>query len=229
MASTARKSRINATSGKYYDAYRNFGDYYSQTSSAYKVDESKPYANKRPYDYAQRRERLEKAYEQKRRHENEAAEKKLKTARIAAENIQPRPKRKRLNLIKYRVRIDPSKANPKEAYFVMLIVSVGLIGVIASRAMVQDASTRTARLRSALAETRAHSAALYTELYKNYNKVEIERIATEDFDMTYPKPHQEIRVTVPRANYIVQARPNTVPETYTWLYEKMVDLINRNR
>ena len=228
MANTARKSRINTTSGKYYDAYRNFGDYYSQTSSAYKVYENKP-PHKPTYDYAQRRERLEKAYEQKRLSENEAADKKPKKAQRPVENKKPRPKRKRLDLIKYRIRIDPSKSTPKEAYFVMLIVSIGLIGVIASRAMVQDATARTARLRSALAETRAHSAALYTELYKNYNKVEIERIATEDFDMTYPKPHQEIRVTVPRANYIVQARPNTVPETYTWLYEKMVDLINRNR
>jgi len=228
MADTARKSRINATSGKYYDAYRNFGDYYSQTSNAYKVYENKS-PQKSRNEYAQKRERLERAYEQKRLLEDEA-DKRLKSARVQAKPAKaPRPKHTRLNLIKYRIRIDPAKANPKESYFVMFIVALGLVGVIASKAMVQDASMRTARLKTALAETRAHNAVLYKELYENYDKAEIERIATEDFDMAYPKPHQEIRVSVPRASYIVQARPGTVPETYSWVYEKIVDLINRNR
>jgi len=231
MAATVRKNRIRGN-GKYYDAYRQFGDYYSQTSSAYKIYE-KPETNGYPPGYGYKRERPKEAVPARRRRDAIETEKRRKAQPDADTRQQqqnkPRAKRKKLNLIRFRNRIDPSKANPMEAYVIIFIVALGLVGVIASRAMVQEATIRVARLRTELAETRTHSAALYTELYENFDKDLIERIAIEDMNMTYPKPHQEIRVNVPRASYIVQTKPNAPPETRAWLMDKLISLLNRNR
>jgi len=119
--------------------------------------------------------------------------------------------------------------NPIEGYIAFGILSLGLFILFLSHAIVQNANVTNAQLRTQLAQTRTHNAALYTELYQNYDKDEIERIAMAEYDMTYPKPHQEIRVSVPKASYVVQVKQTMMPETHTWIYEKMVELVNRTR
>ena len=245
MAGTDKKSRTSATGGKYYDAYRNFDEYYSQTSSAYKVDRE---SDRSETGYTDSRRRMEKAREQvqrirdnarpieddilqrpnRPRKSNNAAKPKPAKPKVAKPKTAKR-QRTRLNVIYFRNRIDPAKNNPIEAYIAFIFLALGLFCIVGSHAMVQEARVTNTRLRTQLAETRTHSAALHTELYENFDKDEIERIAMAEFDMTYPKPHQEIRVSVPKASYVVQVKQNTMPETHTWLYEKMVELVSRTR
>ena len=49
----------------------------------------------------------------------------------------------------------------------------------------------------------------WADLPENYDKEEIERIAVTELNMHKRKPHQEIRINVPKASYIVQNKPKT--------------------
>jgi len=192
MAGSRQNISQRQTRHRYYDSYRSFGDYYSHTSSAYKID----------YDYEER------VPEIKRQKPPE------KTAEIAAQNGKPLKKAKRrVSKVVFRKRIDPRIKINKEIVFIIMIIFFGMIGIVYTQAIAQGAFNDGKKIRSQLSEVRIHNRALYTELYENYDKEEIERIAVERLNMSKRKPHQEIYVSVPKTSYIVNnPKPAVKPQ-----------------
>ena len=143
----------------------------------------------------------------------------LNKKKSTKENESPRKK--------FRIRIDSRIRIPSGAYAVCLFMFLGMAGMVYSQAATQGARMRLSVLRTQLAETRAHSQAIYTELYENYDKEEIERIAIEELNMRKRAPHQEVRVSVPKASYIVSNKPKAEAAPKMGLLDSIINFIFR--
>jgi len=200
MADTRRQSHRKETDHRYYDAYRNFGAYYSYTSNAYAVDVAPP--EEYPDEYA------EQVFVT-------APQKVIRPARGA------KPARR----VRYRMRIDPRIKISKEIVFLILFIFAGMIGVVYSQSLAQGAFGSIKTLGAELAEVKNHNAVLQVELYENFNKDEIEHIAATRLNMTKRKPHQEIRVSVPKASYVVQNKPKATQPRLN-LLGRILEILN---
>ena len=206
--------RTTPTRNRYYDAYRNFQSYYSHTSSAYKVD-NQPYEHEHyPYEnYPPYREPYQEPYRDQRNAPKTKPRTKTKPSTKTKSKTNKKAKQKTKQKIKsapqkrFRIRIDARIRIPRGAYAIIIFIFLGMAGMVYTQAATQGARMRLFSLRAELIETRAHSAALYTELYENFNKEEIEHYATTRLNMQRRRPHQEVRVSVPRASHIVINRP----------------------
>ena len=172
MRQTIEKKRSNATNGRYYDAYRNFG-------KAGSNDLNRPEAKYIP----------------------------LSNGPQITTEPEIKTERKRTKFLQYLIYIDPKKRNPIGAFIIMAIIFSGLLGMIAMQAFVTNAEMKNKRLRARLNDVQTFNFTINAELYENFDKDEIERIAINDLNMTKRKPYQEIRVTVPSSSYIVMGKP----------------------
>jgi len=208
MAQTRQYSNNKTTSYKYYDAYRNFGNagnYYSHTSSAYKVE-------LRPEEYPE-----------------EIYAPNIKS-RIAEPRIEPepaaRPKKKQLQIRSFKLRNDPRIKITTGKVVMMICIFSFMLGIVQTKALEQGAHRNIKKLGAEISEVKNHIAALQTELYENYDKEEIERLAAERLNMTKRKAYQEVHVSVPKSSYIVQNKPKPAAAPQIGLLEKIFDLIN---
>jgi len=126
--------------------------------------------------------------------------------------------------VRFRKRIDEGIRIPAEAYIIILIIFAGMAGMVYSQAATQGARVRLATLKSRLAEVQTMNAALYTELYENFDKEAVERIAIEKLNMHPRKPHQEVRVNVPKASYVVQNKPNAASNVKLSFFEGIFNI-----
>ena len=109
--------------------------------------------------------------------------------------------------------------------FLIIVIFVGMFFIVYTKAMAQSAFGGIKSLNAELSEVRGYNASLSVELYENYNKDEIEEIATTKLNMTKRKPHQEVHVNVPKASYIVQNKPKPAADPRIGLLERLFAMI----
>ena len=205
MAGNAARVRPKATNHRYYDSYRNFDKFYSSTSSAYKVDFFEDYRNENAAVAAQKNPWLEES--------------------VPRPEKQARRVKKPKTAARYLRRVDPRKKISKELVALMILIFAGMFGIVYTQSIAQRSFNNIKKLRTELAGVKIHNASMFTDLYENYDKDEIERIAVEKLNMTRRKPHQEVYVSVPKASYVVNGRPKPAAASREGFAEFLLNLI----
>ncbi|MCL2699050.1 MAG: hypothetical protein FWE68_01930 [Defluviitaleaceae bacterium] len=83
-------------------------------------------------------------------------------------------------------------------------IFVGMIAITISSAILRQEFAGLNALRNEIALLQEEEASLRARIAEDYDVVQIERIATTRLNMSQPRAHQIVYITMPRQDYVVQ-------------------------